>query len=220
MNPFFNDALNRACFTGEGKGRFIIGESRYQFQFESLLDEPSGQWKLALSIPIIGEEMLILRYVNAVSSGSEAYGDFYKRITKSIQDSDVRAYYTYILKQFVDTTGFLLWTYGEQRNEQPRVKCEDKGDFARSSTERVGICKLGQQGQQWLDWSIQSHQLFFHRYLKPPYKIELSFKRDKSTEHYPSLDLAFIDEDFVDDKKRKLSLELFYETCQKVPERD
>lgn len=51
--------LDAVRLTGEGRGRLSLGTSQYVFSFESLMKE-NTDWLLAVSIPLHGEEVMVL----------------------------------------------------------------------------------------------------------------------------------------------------------------
>lgn len=50
--------MDSLCLTGQGKGRLEYGRRRHVFNYESLWEPNKSQWSLALSLPLIGQELI------------------------------------------------------------------------------------------------------------------------------------------------------------------
>jgi hypothetical protein len=76
-----NQLLDSVKLVGEGKGRLTIGNGQYVFGVESILNE-KYDWIMAISIPLHGEETLILPDLKFKSSESSAIGPLEIRIKR------------------------------------------------------------------------------------------------------------------------------------------
>lgn len=70
--------LQSVKVTGEGKGRLSLGQNQYVFGVDSVLKD--GDWILAVSIPLHGEEVMILKDLKKKSVQDEETESFEKRI--------------------------------------------------------------------------------------------------------------------------------------------
>jgi hypothetical protein len=70
---------------GEGKGRLGVGQHQYLFSFDAILKE-NTDWILAVSIPLHGEEMLILSDLKSQTELIESDQSFELRIEKGMND--------------------------------------------------------------------------------------------------------------------------------------
>lgn len=70
---------------GEGKGRLGLGQHQYLFSFESLIKDDQD-WVLAASIPLHGEEILILKKIREKNDSSREYGAFELRMVRGIRE--------------------------------------------------------------------------------------------------------------------------------------
>ena len=50
--------MDSLCLTGQGKGRLEYSRRRHVFNYESLWEPGKSQWSLALSLPLIGQELI------------------------------------------------------------------------------------------------------------------------------------------------------------------
>lgn len=71
--------LNSFQFTGEGRGRLSLGQNQYVFSFESLLKE-NHDWIIGVSIPLQGEEVMILPDLKQKEMKDSEFETFEKRI--------------------------------------------------------------------------------------------------------------------------------------------
>ena len=72
--------LSRLCFNSEGKGRVKVMDQKYLFSFESLHVPAEGLWKLAINLPVAGEEMLVFKYSDVEEGKLKLGGSFYQRL--------------------------------------------------------------------------------------------------------------------------------------------
>lgn len=70
--------LSSVKITGEGKGRLTLGQNQYVFGVDSVLKD--HDWILAVSIPLHGEEVMILRNLRQKVLQDEETESFEKRI--------------------------------------------------------------------------------------------------------------------------------------------
>lgn len=50
--------MDSLCLTGQGKGRLEYSRGRHVFNYESLWEPEKSRWSLALSLPLIGQELI------------------------------------------------------------------------------------------------------------------------------------------------------------------
>lgn len=50
--------MDSLCLTGQGKGRLEYSKGRHVFNYESLWEPKDSKWSLALSLPLIGQELI------------------------------------------------------------------------------------------------------------------------------------------------------------------
>lgn len=70
--------LDSVKITGEGKGRLTLGQNQYVFGVDSVLKE--NDWIMAVSIPLHGEEVMILKNLKEKVLQDEETESFEKRI--------------------------------------------------------------------------------------------------------------------------------------------
>lgn len=71
--------IDSVRLTGEGKGRLTLGSSQYLFGVDSVLKD-NFDWILAVSIPLHGEEVMILPNLKDKVATNEETGSFEERI--------------------------------------------------------------------------------------------------------------------------------------------
>jgi hypothetical protein len=70
---------------GEGKGRLGLGQHQYLFSFDAILKQ-NTDWILAVSIPLHGEEILVLSDLKSQTELIESDQSFELRIEKGMND--------------------------------------------------------------------------------------------------------------------------------------
>lgn len=75
--------INSVQVTGEGKGRLTLGQNQYLFSVDSVLNE-TNDWILAVTIPLHGEEVMILKDMKKVRVDDDESESFEKRISAEI----------------------------------------------------------------------------------------------------------------------------------------
>jgi hypothetical protein len=76
--------LNSIKLTGEGKGRLTLGQSQHVFSVDSVLNEDLD-WIFAVSIPLHGEEVMILSDIKSHQMKFSEVSSFEERIAKEFQ---------------------------------------------------------------------------------------------------------------------------------------
>ena len=76
--------LNSIKLTGEGKGRLTLGQSQHVFSVDSVLNE-DFDWIFAVSIPLHGEEVMILSDIKSHQMKFSEVSSFEERIAKEFQ---------------------------------------------------------------------------------------------------------------------------------------
>ena len=52
----------RVCLSAEGRGRLIISNHIFVFNFNSALESETSEWYMALSFPLYGEEVFLVSW--------------------------------------------------------------------------------------------------------------------------------------------------------------
>jgi hypothetical protein len=76
--------LDSIKLTGEGKGRLTLGQNQHVFSVDSILNE-DHDWIFAVSIPLHGEEAMILSDIKSRQMKHEEFSSFEERIAKEFQ---------------------------------------------------------------------------------------------------------------------------------------
>lgn len=76
--------LDAVRMTGEGRGRLTLGQSQYVFSVDSVLKD-DFDWILAVTIPLHGEEVMILPDLRKSQITDEETESFEERIEKEFQ---------------------------------------------------------------------------------------------------------------------------------------
>jgi hypothetical protein len=76
--------LNSIKLTGEGKGRLTLGQSQHVFSVDSVLNEDLD-WIFAVSIPLHGEEVMILSDIKSHQMKFSEVSSFEERIAKEFK---------------------------------------------------------------------------------------------------------------------------------------
>lgn len=76
--------LDSVKMTGEGRGRLTLGQSQYVFSVDSILNE-NFDWILAVTIPLHGEEVMILPDLRQSQISNDETESFEERIEKEFQ---------------------------------------------------------------------------------------------------------------------------------------
>lgn len=140
--------LESVKLTGEGKGRLTLGQSKYLFSVDSVLKE-NFDWILAVSIPLHGEEVMILPDLKSKTVENEETESFEERIQMEFQRLKLKDFTS---KQFLTELRSLVRfnlssSWGQQKNCRPQEEhlvCEFDGDqFIVKTTEKeIHISKV------------------------------------------------------------------------------
>jgi hypothetical protein len=76
--------LNSIKLTGEGRGRLTLGESQHVFSVDSVLNE-ENDWIFAVSIPLHGEEVMILSDIKNPQINQNEFSSFEERIAREFK---------------------------------------------------------------------------------------------------------------------------------------
>jgi molybdenum cofactor biosynthesis enzyme MoaA len=80
----FSDLVDSIKLVGEGKGRLTLGQNQYVFGVDSVLNE-DHEYIMAVSIPLHGEEVMILSDLRKVKADSEEIHSFEERISQEMR---------------------------------------------------------------------------------------------------------------------------------------
>ncbi|WP_408098880.1 hypothetical protein ACJVC5_08165 [Peredibacter sp. HCB2-198] len=116
--------LDAVRLTGEGRGRLTLGASQYVFSFESLMKE-NTDWLLAVSIPLHGEEVMILPELKQKNMPDSELESFEARIDREFDRLKLDKILTSeeFLKEFRSLVRFNLAKAWGQKPD-----CAEQGD--------------------------------------------------------------------------------------------
>lgn len=146
------ELLDSVKLTGEGRGRLSLGKSQYVFSLESVLKE-NFDWILAVSIPLQGEEVMILPDLSKSQVQSEETETFEERIEKEFHVLKLNKILTSaeFMRELRSIIRFMLSPlWGQKRDCKPHQNewtCAIDGqEYLISSTDKVLFVKklLGQ----------------------------------------------------------------------------
>lgn len=112
------ELLDKVKLTGEGRGRLTLDQNKYLFSVDSVLNERQD-WILAVSIPLHGEEVMILPDIKKNAVENEEMESFEARIQKEFQRLKMSKTFTgdQFLKELRSMIKFILSpSWGEKRN--------------------------------------------------------------------------------------------------------
>lgn len=75
--------LNSIKITGEGRGRLSLEQGQNVFSYEAVLKE-EGDWLMAVSVPLRGEEVMVLRQIKETDFSDENPDSFELRLQNEI----------------------------------------------------------------------------------------------------------------------------------------
>ena len=84
QNETVDKLLDAVQLVGEGRGRLSLGKNQYVFSFDSLLKE-NHDWLLAVSIPLQGEEVMVLPNLKQKNFKDAESESFEKRIASEFK---------------------------------------------------------------------------------------------------------------------------------------
>ena len=116
--------LDAVRLTGEGRGRLSLGTSQYVFSFESLMKE-NTDWLLAVSIPLHGEEVMILPELKQKTMPVSELESFEARIDREFDQRKLDKVLTSeeFLKEFR-----LLVRFNLAKNWGQKPNCAEQGE--------------------------------------------------------------------------------------------
>lgn len=113
--------------TGEGKGRLSIGQNQYVFSVDSVLNE-TNDWILAVTIPLHGEEVMILKNIKDPKTQEDELDSFEQRIESELRRLNINMTAEDFLKDMRGLVRFVLSSkLGEKRScvaQQSDMQCE------------------------------------------------------------------------------------------------
>jgi hypothetical protein len=149
--------LSAVRLTGEGKGRLTLGQSQYVFSVDSVLKE-NFDWILAVTIPLHGEEVMILPNLKESQVPDDEIESFEERIETEFRRLKLNKKMT--SKQFLSELRSLIRfnlspAWGQKRDckaQQNDVICDYDGEkFVLNVTEkefRITKLRSGEKGLQ------------------------------------------------------------------------
>lgn len=125
--------LEAVKLTGEGKGRLTLGQSQYLFSVDSVLNE-SQDWILAVTIPLHGEEVMILPNLKLANVDDAETESFEARIRNEFKRLKLNEIITSVdfMKELRSLIRFnLAPQWGQKRSckaQQSEFICEIDGE--------------------------------------------------------------------------------------------
>ena len=58
-STYLRNQFKKICLEGSGKGRIELAQSKYVFEYESLLSRQKNLFELALDFPVIGQSKIV-----------------------------------------------------------------------------------------------------------------------------------------------------------------
>jgi hypothetical protein len=141
------ELLDKVKLTGEGRGRLTLDQNKYLFSVDSVLNEKQD-WILAVSIPLHGEEVMILPDIKKSSVDNEEIESFEARIQKEFRRLRVSKNLSadQFIKELRSMIKFILSpSWGENRDcaeSQEGLSCtQDKQKFIVKTNDNELIVK-------------------------------------------------------------------------------
>jgi hypothetical protein len=138
--------LKAVKLTGEGRGRLTLGQSQYVFSVDSVLKENSD-WILAVTIPLHGEEVMILPNLKDKESLDDQVESFEERISNEFKRLKLKHISSKeFLAELRSLIRFVLGpSWGQKRVCEMRQKeeiCEMDGEkFSLTTTDKEFLVK-------------------------------------------------------------------------------
>lgn len=162
--------LDAVKLTGEGRGRLGLGAAQYVFSFESLMKE-NTDWILAVSIPLHGEEVMILPELKQKNMPKSELESFEARIDREFDRLKLEKILTSeeFLKEFRSLVRFNLaksWGQKPDCAEQgDDLMCDLDGEkfLVKVSEKNINIIKLLGQGRSLVLSAQNLTDSFFDR---------------------------------------------------------
>ncbi len=137
-----------------GRGRVKIFNQTTLFSFETV-NTPEKFWKMAVDIPIHGEELLSIGWENADKSQVQLKGGFARRLINSSK-ADVRSKkYSHLIKGFMKGWAQVLLANDLIRKNKPSFECTDGKCLFGSGKWLTGTSP----GHYFLDYEIREGEL-------------------------------------------------------------
>lgn len=187
--------LDSVQLTGEGKGRLTLGQSKYLFGVESVLNE-NYDWILAVSLPIHGEETLILRDIKKKDVNNQEQGSFELRIKNELEHLELSHFIepeTFI-NELRSLIRFNLARYWDQKRACRKVSSDL-------------ICKF--DGDEF-HVTVNRKELIINKYFSKSGIIQLSAKNFSDSLFNRTDILFYRSQNELDKKESGFSLELFW----------
>jgi hypothetical protein len=115
-------AFKSLCLSGGGKGRITLPEGKYVFSYESLLKEKEEEWLLGLELALHGEEVLKIKFKDALDSKVSIGGSFFKRLRYAAKKEKRGAELALIKKVLIKMGVFLKTVHMVRIGDYP---CKD-----------------------------------------------------------------------------------------------
>ena len=174
--------------TGEGRGRLGLKTSQYVFNFESLLKE-NTDWLLAVSIPLQGEEVMILSNLKQKEMNKSQLESFEARIDREFDRLDLKKILTSeeFLKELRSLIRFnLAKSWGEkpicaEQGEEMICELNQEKFLVLSSEKDISIIKDLGKGRSLVLSAQNLTESFFNRTDIRLYSDSTQFKKKEST---------------------------------------
>lgn len=162
--------LDAVKLTGEGRGRLSLGANQYVFSFESLMKENSD-WLLAVSIPLQGEEVMILPQLKEKTMADAGAESFEARIDREFDRLKLDKVLTSeeFLKEFRSLVRFnLAKTWGQKpvcAEQEEDLLCDLDGEkfLVKVTDKDINIIKLLGKGRSMVLSAQNLTNSFFDR---------------------------------------------------------
>ena len=127
-------AFKSLCLSGEGKGRISLNEGKYVFSYENLLKLKEQEWLLGLQLPLHGEEVLELKFKDALDSKVQIGGSFFKRLSYAARKESREAELFQLKKVLIKMAVFLKTVHMVRIGDYSCVKGKCHNDSEHSFT--------------------------------------------------------------------------------------
>lgn len=162
--------LDAVQLTGEGRGRLTLGSSQYVFSFESLMKE-NTDWLLAVTIPLHGEEVMILPVLKQKEMEDAGAESFETRIDREFDRLDLDKVLTSkeFLKEFRSLVRFnLAKSWGQKpvcAEQEADLVCDLDGEkfLVKVTDKNINIIKLLGKGRSLVLSAQNLTDSFFDR---------------------------------------------------------
>lgn len=151
--------LNSVRMTGEGRGRLSLNQGQNVFSYEAVLKD-EGDWLLAVSVPLHGEEVMVLRQIKKSQFSDQNADSFEVRLQNEITSR----------VEGGDLTGE---DYMRELRAMVRLILAPQLNLKRECSGKEGsfTCLLDQDSFQV---KVEKDKIFIRKVIKKNYFLELS----------------------------------------------